>query len=329
MSYNRDNYLRVRREYEGKNLRAKEAARRRADELHEKLPDLAAIDRSLSDVAFRVMEATMNTPAGEQREKRLEAIRSEMKQLQADRRRLLEAAGYPADYTDVRYECPLCSDVGCTTDGKMCACMKKKLILAGMESSGAAELMKTQSFGTFDLSYCAVDENTLQRMTHVLNVCREYAAGFTPDSPSLLFIGATGLGKTHLSTSIAAEVIRAGYDVVYEPAQDLFLEFERQHFGKNGSADSGEDPTARYFDCDLLIIDDLGTEMTTQFTISVFYNLLNTRIIHRRPMIVNTNLTQEDLRRRYADRITSRLFGEFTPLLFVGRDVRAARLMRQ
>ena len=329
MSYNRENYLRVRREYEGKNLRAKEAAQRRADELHEKLPDLAALDRSLSKTAFRVMEVTLSTPAGEEREKQLEAIRLEMKQLQDDRRRLLQMAGYPADYTDVKYECPLCSDIGCTTDGKMCACMKKKLILAGMESSGAAELMKTQSFETFDLSYFAADENTLRSMKHIFEFCRSYADGFTPDSDSLLFTGPTGLGKTHLSTSIASVVINAGYDVVYEPAQDLFQEFERQHFGRSGYPDAGEDATARYFDCDLLIIDDLGTEMSTQFTVSTFYNLLNTRIIRHRPMIVNTNLTQEELRRRYSDRITSRLFGEFTPLRFVGRDVRAARLIRQ
>ena len=327
MSYNRQNYLRVRSEYDGKNLRAKEAALRRRDELHERLPDLAAIDDTLSATAYRVMEVTMSTQPGAERDAKLAEVKREMDMLRDDRSRCLTMNGYPADYTDVKYECPICSDIGCTADGKMCVCMKKKLIMAGFESSGIAELMKTQTFATFDLRY--YDANCRPSMQNNLNYIRAYADNFSKNSGNLLLIGPTGLGKTHLSTSAAVGIINAGYDVVYESAQNIFADFEEEKFrgGRYQSYDS-EDRTERYFECDLLIIDDLGTEMTNQFSISALYNLLNTRINKRLPMIINTNLARDDLHRRYSDRITSRLFGEFVPLLFCGRDVRAVKLMK-
>jgi len=327
MSYNRNNYLRIKREYDGKNLRAKEAAERRMNELHEKVLDVRMIDVLMSQTAYKVMETTLSTPDKAEREAKLEEIRREMRALEADRARLLVQNGYPADYSDVKYECPICSDIGCTTDGKMCVCMKKKLIMAGFESSGISELMKTQSFETFDLRY--YDDASRPTVQHALESVKQYADSFGDGTGNLLLIGPTGLGKTHLSTSAAAVVISKGYDVVYESAQNIFDDFEADRFSRSRySASDAEDPTERYFECDLLIIDDLGTEMTNQFTISALYNLLNTRIIKHAPMIINTNLTRDELRRRYADRITSRLFGEFVPLLFSGRDVRALKLMK-
>nr|MBQ4318132.1 ATP-binding protein [Clostridia bacterium] len=328
MSYNRANYLRIRSEYDGKNLRAKEAAERRRDELHAKYPDLRAIDDALSSTAFRIMEVTMSTNPGEEREAKLGEIKREMDMLRDDRSRFLLSNGYAAEYTDVKYECPNCSDVGCTPDGRMCVCMKKKLVMAGFESSGISELMKTQTFETFDLRY--YDETSRPKMQSNLNYIRSYADSFSAQSGNMLFIGPTGLGKTHLSTSVAVCAINKGFDVVYESAQNIFADFETEKFrtSRYQSYDS-EDITERYFECDLLIIDDLGTELSNQFSISTLYNLLNTRINKRAPMIIDTNLARDELHRRYADRITSRLFGEFVPLLFCGRDVRAVKLMRK
>ncbi len=327
MSYNKSNYRRIRSEYDGKNLRAKEAAERRLDELHAKSPDLAAIDASLSATAYKIMEVTLQTSPGDERERRLAEVKREMNMLKTDREALLRMLGYPPDYTDVQYECPICSDVGATLDGRMCVCMKKKLIYAGFESSGIGELMKTQSFDTFDLRY--YDDASRETMRHALEKVKSYAENFTENSGNLLFVGPTGLGKTHLSTSAAVCAIERGYDVVYESAQNIFADFEEDRFHRSryGNSDD-EDVTARYLECDLLIIDDLGTEVTNQFTVATLYNLINTRINRRLPMIISTNLSRDDLRRRYADRITSRLFGEFVPLLFAGKDVRAMKLLK-
>ena len=122
-------------------------------------------------------------------------------------------------------------------------------------------------------------------------------------------------------------MIDRGFDAVCETAQNVFSDFEFERFNRPyGSGDSEPLRTGKYFDCDLLIIDDLGTEMTNQFTVSCLYNLINTRLNHGRPMIINTNLSRDELRKRYADRITSRLFGEFCPLRFIGKDVRELKL---
>ena len=140
-----------------------------------------------------------------------------------------------------------------------------------------------------------------------------------------MFYGTTGLGKTHLSTAIAKEVIDRGFDVVYTTAQDMFEAFEGVKFSRNYSS-SQDNQTDKFFECDLLIIDDLGTEFSNQFTVSCLYNLINTRINSEKPMIINTNLNQNDLRERYADRITSRLFGEFSVMCFFGKDIRLKKL---
>jgi DNA replication protein DnaC len=188
-------------------------------------------------------------------------------------------------------------------------------------------LIKTQSFETFDISFYKDDKKASANIDTILSACRSYADEFSAGSRSnLLFRGSTGLGKTHLSTSIAKVVIERGYDVVYDTAQNIFTDFESERFSHNYNNGGSEKLTARYLDCDLLIIDDLGAEMSNQFTVSCLYNIINTRINFDRSAIINTNLTWDELRRRYSDRITSRLFGEFKPYEFIGSDIRAKKL---
>ena len=200
--------------------------------------------------------------------------------------------------------------------------MRRELTLAGYESSGLGHLMAQQSFDSFSLQYyTGADRAAMEVNYHSL---RDFAAQFaTRRGENWLLIGATGLGKTHLSTSVAKAVIDAGFDVVYDTAQGVFSAFETARFGR-GDGDSAA--TDRYFHCDLLILDDLGTELTNTFTISCLYNLINTRLNARRATLINTNLSYAELRSRYADRITSRLFGEFHLLSFTGKDVRAQKL---
>ena len=138
-------------------------------------------------------------------------------------------------------------------------------------------------------------------------------------------MGNTGLGKTHLSTSIASSVIEKGYDVVYETAQNLISTFSNERFHSYGNVDKSGG-SSRYFECDLLIIDDFGTEESNQFSVACFYNLINTRSNNSLPIIINTNLTRGDIKARYTDRIASRLFGEYLVLGFPGVDIRMQKL---
>ena len=240
------------------------------------------------------------------------------------RREILRANGYPEDYSSVHYECEECQDIG-FVNGKMCKCMRRALTLAGYESSGVLKLIEKQNFDTFDLNYYKGAER--RNMEQILEISKDYALNFRDDTMrNLLFMGDTGLGKTHLSSAIAKVVVDRGFDVVYESAQKIFSDFEAEKFGR---VPQGENRTERYLACDLLIMDDLGTEMQSAFTVSCLYYLINTRLINEKSMVISTNIDKEEFSRQYTDRITSRLLGEFTVCVFAGTDIRSQKLLRR
>lgn len=319
MGYNKENYIRIRNEYESKNLRAKKDAEMRAAELRAKYPEFAKIDGKLAETGFHILRES--TKGAEGLEERLAALRETNRALQEARGAFLESVGLPKDYTSVRYECTQCKDTG-FIGSKMCRCMHLALVMAGYESSGIGKLMRTQSFETFSLDYYKNSPDDYRMMTNIFETCKRYAADFSGNTGnSMVFLGGTGLGKTHMSTSIAKVLIERGFDVVYDTAQNVISDFEYERFVR-GYGDSSEVRTDKYFNCDLLIMDDLGTEVSNQFTVACLYNIINTRINNSKSTIISTNLTQKDIRDRFGERITSRLFGEFMACRFAGKDVR-------
>ena len=322
MGYNQENYKRIREDYSRKYLLVQEAATKRREEIHAILPEVREIDAQLSNMGLRIMQAAMH---GENYRAELAGIEAESQILGQRRAEVLVKNGFPADYTEPQYECQTCGDTG-YVDYKMCACMRKKLILAGYESSGIGTLMQTQSFENFSLDYYASDRMAHLLMQSNLERARAYADSFHPaKSENLAMFGGTGLGKTHLSTAIARQVIEGGWDVVYVSCVDMFADYEAQRFGNSTGTPTGAD-TSRYTDCDLLIIDDLGTEVTNQFTTSCLYGLLNTRLNRHLPIILSTNLETDEFRKRYWDRITSRVLGNFAIMPFKGTDIRRQKL---
>ena len=322
MGYNQDNFRRIREEYSRKYLEVQEAATKRREEIHAILPEVRLIDSQLSDMGLRIMQAALKS---EDYHAAVARIERESMALEQQRAAILQKNGFPANYTQPHYECDACGDTG-YIDYKMCDCMRKKLILAGYASSGIGTLMQTQSFANFSLEYYQNDRMTHLLMQSNLERAKQYAATFHPaKSESLAMFGGTGLGKTHLSTAIAREVIEGGWDVVYVSCVDMFADYEAQRFGNSTGTPTGAD-VSRYTDCDLLIIDDLGTELTNQFTTSCLYGLLNTRLNRHLPVILSTNLETDEFRKRYWDRITSRVLGNFTILPFKGTDNRRQKL---
>lgn len=325
MGFNPENYNRIRTEFAHKQERARALAEDRKHRLEEQFPDIALIDRQLAGTGKLIFEAITNHP--DDVDARIGQIRSANKELLQRRRRLIVGYGYPEDYLDVHYECPLCSDKGYVGE-KMCSCLRRELVMAGYESSGIGELLRTQSFETFSLDYYRTNPKVFAAMTAVLSDVLSYAESFHgTGSGNLAFFGGTGLGKTHLSSAVAKRVIEAGYDVMYVTAIGMISDFEYRRFGSADTSDVS--PTTRYFDCDLLIIDDLGTEISNQFSISTIYSVINARLNAKKPMIISTNLNTDDFRKRYWDRITSRVLGEFYIEQFVGIDVRAQKLRNQ
>ena len=202
----------------------------------------------------------------------------------------------------------------------MCSCLKNAIAHASLEASGVGALAHKQNFDNFSFDYYNGEDRS--RMERNYNALRDYAEGFSgKGDDSWMLMGNTGLGKTHLSTAVAVRVIEKGYDVVYETMQTLMDDFSENQF-RGGSSES----VAKYYEADLLVVDDLGSELTNQFTVSVLYNLINQRANKNKATVFSTNLTQKELRERYADRIVSRLFGMYKPLLFKGSDIRAQKL---
>lgn len=307
-------------EFSKKRYTAIAESERRTTEVHAFIPEIFEIDKKLSATSMSIMSAAME---GGDTEKKIEAIKNENIRLRQERSRILCENGYPADYTDIKFECKLCNDTG-FVGVNMCSCLKKLVALGAFQDSGIGELVKKQSFDSFTFDFYTGDALRFAKAN--FDTLKSFAEGFDKNEKrNFIMMGNTGLGKTHLSTSVAKTVIEKGFTVVYDTVSEIMADFEAQRF--RGTV-SDDDIHKRYYESDLLIIDDLGCEVSNQFTVSCVYNLINTRINKGLCTIINTNLSQNELREKYADRITSRIFGEFRPLLFLGQDIRAQKLKK-
>lgn len=276
-------------------------------------PDIAEIDKELSSVSRLIAAAVANKNCGEE----IEKIKNRNLELQETRRKKLASYGLDENYDTPVFSCPVCSDTG--YDGKtFCSCVIKMCARDAYLSSGLGKASLGNTFENFSLKYYGGKDR--ENMSDVLDTCLHFADNFNGDGANLLFTGGTGLGKTHLSSAIAQRVIDRGYTVVYESAQNVFDVFENIRFGR------GEGDTNRFMECDLLIIDDLGSEFSTNYTSSVLYQIINTRLMNGKSVILSTNLGGKELSKRYGERIYSRLLGSFDTCVFSGNDIRLIKL---
>lgn len=327
MPYNSNVIKKVLGDFVNKEKLAVAAAEKRKQELYKKAPELFFIDKELSNTQFRLVSDILSTGGGAlEKAEKIEKTKLGNQELQKKRAEILKSHNYPEDYTKPHYECNSCKDSG-YIGGDMCICLKKALSEEGLKHSGLGEMTKIQSFENFTLDYYdnpkdSADRSPYHIMKTVLERCVKFAAEFdkTPNK-NLFFCGSTGLGKTHLSSAIAREIIEKGYDVVYDTAQRIIYAFEQERFSKSSSG-YDENATERYLNCDLLIIDDLGTEYTGSMSVTTLYNIINSRLVADKSMIISTNLAIAKIQSRYDDRIVSRILGEFVVLEFVGSDIR-------
>ena len=311
MSFSKKVIASVRLEYDERLARKKEEYEARINYVHSKIPQLIKIDNELSKTGVKIFSASFGDK--ETLSQRIEMLKKENFELQAKRASLLEKAGFPLDYTNFKYDCEVCRDTGYTHDG-ICPCYRNALVRKQIEQSGFASVIDKCSFENFSLDYYPNKDS----MKEVLDHLRDYANNLSRSSSSLLLVGATGLGKTHLSASVARVLIENGHDVVCESAQNIFSNFNKERFAQSES----DLVCDKYLEAELLIIDDLGAEAVTQFSVSCLYNLINTRLNNGLPTIASTNLSSGEIKKMYNDRITSRLFGEYDILVFQGNDIR-------
>ncbi|NLW65501.1 MAG: ATP-binding protein [Clostridiales bacterium] len=303
---------------------------RREKYVYERIPKLREIDselaRLMADVAVKSLSGGIGLSEA------MSSARTKAEALAEKRAELMRQSGLPEDYTDGIYDCPLCRDTGYIL-GKPCSCL-----LAAYKSEAVRELSSMldlggQCFDRFDLSLYddkrgKNGDSPRSIMSATYDFCRKYAFEFKSSSPNLLFRGGTGLGKTFLSACIAKVVSEKGFSVVYDSTVSVLEAFEIQKFCRGDGSDDSASRVRRYLNCDLLILDDLGTEMTTGFTQSALYTLINTRLMSGGKTVISTNLTGDELHARYTDAIVSRIEGEYVLLCFAGRDIRAIKRER-
>ncbi len=305
-------------EYGDRRAAAQAEAKRVIEKLHFSLPELKAIDDEIMSAGLKLVQASLDESVDY--DVALERIKEETNNLRDQRIKLLEKHGYSLSVYSPIYRCSACNDSG-FVGKQMCSCLKKAVAERAYKQSGLGVALYSQSFDNFNLSYYKDgDKETFSTMSKLYSDAKDYAESFTGKG-NLFLIGSTGLGKTHISSSIAKTVIEKGYTVVYDSAQKIFDAFEDKKFGRSLDSD-----VEKFSECDLLIIDDLGTEHITQFTVSVLYNLINERCNNSKSMIISTNLTPEELKVTYKPRIFSRLLGDFKILRFLGKDIRMQKL---
>lgn len=294
----------------------------RTAEIYAAIPAVKEVDAELRSLFSRVLSLTLahgGDPAEE-----LAGVEEKSQALCAEKAELLVSRGYAPDYLEEPVDCPKCRDTGYTPDGRLCSCLA-----ALYEEEKAKELssimkLSQDSFAGFDLNYYTGRDR--EDMEMIFRICVRYAECFGPDSPNLLFRGGTGLGKTLLSGCIARVVSQRGFSVVYESAPDAFAAFEEQKFSRGGAiGEAAGERVRRILNCELFILDDLGTEMSTPYAQSALYQIINSRMNGSGKTIISTNLSPKDMEARYMPQICSRLAGEYDTLLFRGEDIRAIK----
>ena len=333
MAYEQNVLRRAAERLEDQRRRREEAQNTRRREIYAAIPRVAEIDRQLRRTIVDIIAASLRQ--GNDPVPAIGAVRDKNLDLQAERAELLVAHGYPADALDDKPACPKCNDTG-WRGAVMCQCLKDLCAQEQIKELSKLLDLGEQSFDTFSLDVYSPSPwrgsgiSPRENMEMVYEICLNYAQKFGRFYFNNLFLsGAPGLGKTFLSACIARTVSENGFSVVYDTAVNIFSRFEDRKFSRDAEdTREARDETRRYLSCDLLILDDLGSEMTTPFVQSALYTLINSRLTADRRTVISSNLSMEDVRRRYAPQIASRLEGEYRVLPFFGEDIRLLRKQR-
>lgn len=313
--HNYENYNKVKQIIDERRSEARAKSEQRSLEVRMRSPEIARIDEELEKTGPMIFKYAVSGQDITPLKERNQALVNE-------RRRLIASLGLPEDYTDVKYTCAVCNDTGFLENTKACNCFRSLLYKENIKSSGMGKLIEEQSFDNFDISVYAYDQSVSAKMQNVVHTAKEFAKNFARNKgKNLLLMGNTGTGKTHVSTSIAKVIIEGGYYVLYDSAQNIVSAFENDKFR---SGYGPYEPEAdKYLECDLLIIDDLGTEFVNQFTVSCLYNIFTTRRNRGLSTIVSTNLAPSELAAKYEGRIYSRIVGmDYNVMFFDGKDYR-------
>ena len=330
MSRQNDYYNAVQRMYDLRQLNNQHAYDLRKQEVYRCVPALEELDKQQVSDSVRRIKASLLAPAAGP------APKTDSPDYSTQRKKLLTDAGFPEDYLEMQYQCPLCKDSGYINNQK-CKCFKVAFINLLYGDSALRNALEKENFNTFSYKYFSNDITdpltgltAYQSIQKAVETAKSFIAGFGQSDTevrNLLISGNTGVGKTFLTNCIAHELINAGFGVVYLSAGELFTILEDYKFRRNNRESTAiyEHHTAVH-ECDLLIIDDLGTELTNNFAITELFELLNNRQLHQRSTIISTNLSPQHIKETYSERIFSRIASSYDYIRIFGEDIRLKKL---
>lgn len=320
MPYSNEIYRKAERILEKRRNDSAVEADIRRNEIRAELPEIDEIQKKLSKIGLEISKIFFYKG---DTDKKLAELRAQSEALVEERGLILKKNGYKPNAMAQEHICPICEDRG-FINGRMCACHKQLLKDVMRREVNKYALLDNYTFDNFELEYYSDVplENSIvprNKADKVLEASRRYAQNFSIDSKNLLFLGKTGLGKTHLSLAIANVVINKGYYVCYGSSQNLCDDLQSEQFGRYENLSYTK---RQVLDCDLLIIDDLGTEIDNQYSVATLYTIINSRILAHKPTIISTNYEFDELLEKYDQRITSRITGEYIKLYLFGDDIR-------
>lgn len=314
MGYGNKIYEQAKREMDERRHRAEQLAQKNLDAFYAQCPEAQEIKAAMARNSAQVARTVFS--GGDVREN-LEKLKQNAEEYREEYDRLLSLHHVSKESVEPQYACTDCKDTG-FLDGKLCHCFLQLERSIAYKNLSMSVPLERSRFDNFSLELYRNDPRAYEQMTRVFKTCQKYVETFRPNSHSLLFKGSTGLGKTHLSLAIAGEVIQKGFGVIYSSSQSLAAALEKERFQHGEEIGTEEQCSA----CDLLILDDLGTEFHTAYTDAALYSIVNTRMLSDKPTIISTNLTLQELEKTYSERFASRVAGYYAKLEFLGSDVR-------
>ncbi len=329
MNLSNEKYNLIYSEYDEIRYRNDYILSQREKEINEKLPEYVQLQDEVSSLSYEYAMDKLHNKEGSK-----EDYYEKLEQIKQKKETLLMSNGYPADYLSPIYDCPDCKDTG-YQDGHKCHCFKKRIIDYLYSQSNLSRILEEENFDVFDISLYPDDyteESTgmtpKDNASSALKTCKAFCDNF-PGHNNLLIYGNTGVGKTFLTHCIAKELLDKEFSVVYLTSTGLFDLLEKVKFDNSASFSEKDASMAYVNDCDLLIIDDLGTEMSNMFTVSQLYSLVNNRLTNNKSIIMSTNLSFSDIGEEYGERIFSRITNAFTFVKLIGDDIRVKKALNR
>ncbi len=327
MALTNSQYDKIMRDYEQKQLRAEDLLQERLKHIYKSLPEIQEFNTAIANLSVEKARQLILSDDS----KALSSLKEELHSLIEKRDQLLKVNGYSKQDLEAQYECTNCKDTGYVSNVK-CHCFRSAIIQLLYQQSNLGNILEQENFNTFDISYYSIDvidrftgRSSLETMRNALDTCRNFVDTFDREKNNLFLYGDIGVGKTFLTNCIAKELIDQSKSVIYFSAFQMFETMAKGKFDKDKIAQN----TNEYIvECDLLIIDDLGTELTNAFTASEFFHCINERLLCEKPTIISTNLSLDALKERYSERTFSRIASNYTMIRLTGEDIRLKKRLR-